>query len=345
MSLAVGSNSYYRAPVAAGGPVPTAPVAAPYAPPAAPVPEPYTGAGNFSANGIMDVLKGIFNGIVGFFKGIWNKLFGGNTPAGPLDPDSAAIAATYKLLPTKENVQAFLLEARKYEQDGTLGPGSPDSNAISQVQQALAAWGFQVTANGKYDQATAAAVVQFKLRNGLHQSYRAADGAWAVNEYLDNQSLTKMRELLTSGARPPASPAPSPSPAPQAPVQTPAQAPGTVNWQAVAQQYGLLPMQDNVQAFLAEVGTYNAGGALGPGMAANRAEDIKELQRLLRGVFGHPEVPENGVWDQATGVAVIDYKRKNGLHQNYKAADGNWAINEYADLNTLRLMMQQAGIK
>ncbi|MBM3274725.1 MAG: peptidoglycan-binding protein, partial [Candidatus Sericytochromatia bacterium] len=222
MSFAVASSPSYRPPVSelavaqrsdraeaaathvnAGGPVPTPPVAAPYAPPAAPVPEP-VGGGTYSANGIMDVLKGLFSGIVNFFKGIWNKLFGGKKPAEPLDPDSAAIANTYRLLPTKENVQAFLLEARSYEQNGTIGPGSPDGNAILQVQQALAAWGFGVQANGKYDQATAAAVVQFKMRYGLHQSYRAADGSWAVNEYLDNQTLTKMRQLLTNGGQPPA---------------------------------------------------------------------------------------------------------------------------------------------
>ncbi|MBM3267582.1 MAG: peptidoglycan-binding protein [Candidatus Sericytochromatia bacterium] len=340
MSLSVGSNAYYvPASYAAGGPVPTAPSPAPYAAPPSAAPAP--ASGTYGANGFLDVVKSIFSGIVNFFKGIWNKLVGGNKPAEPLDPDSAAIAQTYRLFPSKENVQAFLLEARRYEQDGTLGPGSPNSQAVQQVQQALAAWGFAVSVNGQYDQATANAVIQFKLRYGLHQSYRSADGNWAVNEYLDNQTLTKMREVLASGQRPPAQPVPQPTP--QQPAPPPAT--GTVQWQAVAQRYGLEATEANVNAFLQEVGTYNSGGALGPGMAPERAADIKELQRLLATVFGHPEVQQTGTWDQATSLAVIDYKRKNGIKQNYKAADGNYAVNEYADLQTLRLMMQQAGIK
>lgn len=338
MALSVGPAAYYRAPIAAGGP--TAPEPAPYVQPAQPVPTPQ---GSVGASGFMDVVKGIFSGVVNFFKGIWNKLFGGKTPSGPLDADTAAIAKNYRLLANRENVQAFLLEARSYEQNGTIGPGSPDSNAIQQVQQALASWGFPVNPNGKYDQQTAAAIIQFKMRNGLHQNYRSEDGNWAVNEYLDNQTLTKMRELIQGGTQPPVGvPAPGPAPTPS---PAPAPLPGNVNWAAVATQYGLQPSQENVSLFLAEVGKYNQGGALGPGQGPERAADIKELQRLLKNVFGYTGVTESGTFDQATAAAVIEYKKRNGLKQTYRAADGNFAINEYADIQTLQLMLQQSAGK
>ncbi len=343
MISAVGSHrpSPY-AYASAGGPTPTPPVMAPVSvasPVAVSNPSPVT-AQSSTASSFLSVLTGIWSGIVNFFKGVWNKLFGSTQAAQPLDSTSAQVAQQYNLLPTEANVQAFLVEARSYEQNGTLGPGSPSSNAIAQIQQALASWGYSVNPSGTWDQATSNAVIAFKQKNGIHQTYQMADGSWAVNAYVDNNTLSAMRQLM-QGQTPPATGTPTTGqPTQPAPVTQPTS--GVQNWQAIAQQYGLLSDPTNVQAFLTEVQGYQNGSALGPGSADTA--DIKQLQQLLHDKFGFSAVNPTGTWDQATSQAVIAYKTQNGLHQTYKAADGNWAINEYADSQTLKLMMQQAGL-
>ncbi len=327
----------------AGGPTPTPPVLAPVsvASPASPVasPGPVT-AQTSTGSSFLSVLAGIWSGVVSFFKGVWNKLFGSSQSTQALDSTSAQVAQQYNLLPTEANVQAFLVEARSYEQDGTLGPGSPSSNAITQIQQALASWGYSVHPSGTWDQATSSAVIAFKQKYGIHQTYQMADGSWAVNAYVDNNTLSEMRQLM-QGQTPASTGNPTAGQStPAAPVSQPTS--GVENWQAIAQQYGLLADPTNVQAFLTEVQGYQNGSALGPGSADTA--DIKQLQQLLHDKFGFSAVNPTGTWDQATSQAVIAYKTKNGLHQTYKAADGNWAVNEYADTQTLKLMMQQAGL-
>ncbi len=316
--------------VRAGGSETAAPVAQP---PAVVIPSQAVAPMSFDVAGLFDGIKKFFSGIVTFFK----NLFAPKAPSSTLDPDTQAIAQAYNLLPTKENVTAFLAEARTYEQNGTLGPGSPNAEAITEVQGALKNWGYNVTVNGSYDNATSEAVKAFKRANGLHQTYKMADGSWAVNEYFDNATLAKMRELLTSGQTPPATPPVQTPPATTTPTPT---QPGSLNYQAIATQYKLQSSESNVNAFLAEVREYANNGTLGPDYP--NAEDIAELQGILQS-WGYTVSP-TGAWDAATSQAIMKFKLDNGLHQSYKSVDGNWAVNEYAEPQTLAKIREKLGL-
>ena len=223
-----------------------------------------------------------------------------------------------------------------YETNGALGPGSANTQAIRDLQGALARLGYQIPQTGAYDQQTVAAVVAFKQASGIHQSYQGRDGNFAVNEWADATTLQAIMQRLQSGApapQPVSQPAPQPVPPQQ--VQQPQPAPGQPNVQAIANQYHIFATPDNVNAFLAEVKGYQTDGALGPGSAQKQA--VSDLQTLLQ-KLGYQVTP-SGNYDAATQQAVIAYKRANGLHQTYKAQDGNWAVNEYADRQTLMALM------
>ncbi len=295
--------------------------------------------GGFDAAGLLDGIMNMLKSVGAFFVGLFNKIFkkGGEQPA-PVDDNTLKLAQQYNLLPTKENVDAFVTEVQGYAAPGpggfqVLGPGSPNTEAIGQIQTALKAWGFPAEVTGQYDAPTQAAVKAFKQANGLHQTYKTPDGNFAVNEYFDYQTFQKMQEKMNGGGT--TTPAPAP---------TPTQGNGTLNWQAIADQYKLYPTEDNVQAFLAEVKSYqtpDAQGfkAIGPGYP--NQNEIQEVQAALARV-GHQVTP-NGQWDAATVKAVMDFKAKYGLHQNYRSQDGNWAINEYADKAMLQKLSSLLG--
>ncbi|HBN08690.1 MAG TPA: hypothetical protein DD435_08595 [Cyanobacteria bacterium UBA8530] len=272
-------------------------------------------------DGIAKFLKSAFTAMANLFKSLFSP-----APAAPLDPDSAAIAQAYNLLPTSENVQAFLTEAKSYETTGAIGPGASPEN-VKVLQQALGKLGYNVQANGDFDQATNAAVIDFKKKNGIHQSYKLADGNFAVNEFAEPTTLNLIQQLLQQQASLP--------PIAQPPVTSIPEAPIRGN-EAIVKQYHLLSTQENVDAFLAETKAYKTNGTLGPGMEA--PADIKELQTILS-KWGY-QVKLNGVFDEATAAAVIKFKQDAGIHQNYRTDDGNWAINEYADQATLAKMME-----
>ncbi|HEY9856195.1 MAG TPA: peptidoglycan-binding domain-containing protein [Stenomitos sp.] len=285
--------------------------------------------GGLDAASILDTVMNFLKSVGSFFVGLFNKIFKKGdtqpTPA-PVDDNTLKLAQQYGLLPTKENVDAFVTEVQGYATPGpggfqTLGPGSPDTESIKQIQTALKAWGYPAEVTGQYDSPTQAAVKAFKQANGLHQTYKNADGNFAVNEYLDYQTYQKMQEKANGG-----------STTTTPPTTTPSSGNGTLNWQAIATQYNLYATEENVNAFLAEVKGYqtpDAQGfkAIGPGYP--NQDEIKEVQTALAKVGF--QVAANGQWDAATSKAVMDFKSKYGLHQNYRSADGNWAINEYAD--------------
>jgi hypothetical protein len=152
-------------------------------------------------DGVMSTIMGFFSAIGNWFKNLWAKITGHKS--NPVDDQNTAIAKAYGLLNSPDNVQAFLNEVKGYSQPGpggfvTLGPGSTDTAGIKQLQQALTMLGATgVTQTGQYDPATQNAVKAFKRANGLHQSYKMADGTLAVNEYLDYQTYQKMQQKLT----------------------------------------------------------------------------------------------------------------------------------------------------
>lgn len=284
------------------------------------------GGGQFNPSALMDTIKEMFSSIGTFFAGMWNKLTG-KVSAPAVSEDVARLAAQYNLLPTKENVDAFIAEAKSYEVPGpngfqTLGPDSTAAEAIKQVQVALQALGYRMTPNGQYDASTQAAVKEFKADNGLHQTYKLSQGAFAVNEYLDYATYQAIQAKVAGTTPPPT---------------VPPTAPGTLNWQAIAAQYHLQASEENVNAFLAEVKTYQAPDAngflvMGPGYPD--ALQITEVQNALTKV-GFP-VTATGQWDAATSQAIKSFKSGHGLHQAYKKDDGNWDVNEYADFQTLQ---------
>ncbi|MBO9541670.1 peptidoglycan-binding protein [bacterium] len=314
-----------------------------------------------------NALSSIFTGIVNFFKSAFNwiaNLFKGNSgtstagtvpvspqppvvtqpqqpvdttqPQQPVNPAQQpganwqTIASQYKLQPTEANVHAFLAEVQAYQTDGALGPGSADAGAIKDLQSVLAKWGYQVSATGQYDAATSQAMIAFKQANGLKQTYLAADGNFAVNEYADKATLEFiMKKLEAEMAQQPQAPV-VPQPAPQQPAPQP-----QVNYAAVAAQYKIEASEANVNAFLAEVKAYQTQGTLGPGSADTAA--IRDLQDALTRLGF--QVPITSQFDAATSQAVMAFKQVNGLHQTYKNQNGNWAINEYAEPQTLQVIM------
>lgn len=95
---------------------------------------------------------------------------------------------------------------------------------------------------------------------------------------------------------------------------------------AIAAKYRLDPELENVRGFLAEVAGYQES-AVGPD--AGTPEQVRQVQAALR-VAGY-DVETSGTFDEATSLAVIDFKYKNGLHQGYRLEDGVAAVNEYMD--------------
>lgn len=291
----------------------------------------------------MQTLGGIWEKVKTTFMNFWNAavkfvsgLFGAK-PVETIDAESAQIAKAYNLLPTKDNVQAFLAEVRQYEANGTLGPDSKDTDSIKELQTVFKQMGYAVDVTGKYDEKTCGAVIRFKRENNLHQNYRLADGTWGVNEYLDSQTMAALQQKL-SATTPTTSTSPTTPTTSTTPTTPTTTDPGVTDYTAIAKQYGLQNTRENVQAFLAELQAYEKEGALGPGI--NAPNDVKELQEILKS-FGY-QVSVNGMFDQATGNAVVAFKKANGLRQNYRMADGAWAVNEYANQETLKKMVEKA---
>ncbi|HBN07450.1 MAG TPA: hypothetical protein DD435_01985 [Cyanobacteria bacterium UBA8530] len=143
-------------------------------------------------SGITGFFKKAWTGVVDFFK----RIFGKKDPAETLTPDEAAIAKTYNLQATKQNVNAFLNEAKTYETNGTLGPGTANKELVTTLQTALKDLKYDVSPNGDYDQKTMSAVIAFKTASGMHQNYKNSDGAWAINEYATQDVLQKIMAEL-----------------------------------------------------------------------------------------------------------------------------------------------------
>ena len=140
-------------------------------------------------SGIGDALKSLFGGIVNAFKRAYHFLQMG---------DWRATAYRYGLQADPDNVWNFLEETKTYAKDGTVGPGMPGRyGGLQQLQTDLVRLGYLQYLTGSFDQATGQAVVLFKKTKGLHQSYKAADGNWAVNEYANADVMAKARDYAS----------------------------------------------------------------------------------------------------------------------------------------------------
>lgn len=144
--------------------------------------------------------EGVWSGIKHFFievgnavKGWWNRLF-----PPKLTTEEKAIASQYHLLPTRENIQAFQNEAHSYETDSIMGPGCEQADQVKILQTALKDLGYAVDVSSAYDEKTMDAVIAFKNTQGIHQTYKAEDGNWAVNEYATQPTLEAIMKRLES---------------------------------------------------------------------------------------------------------------------------------------------------
>ncbi|MDB5097142.1 MAG: hypothetical protein JWM80_1563, partial [Cyanobacteria bacterium RYN_339] len=238
-----------------------------------------------AVDNLMTLVGKVFTGIINFFK----KLFGGNGGAaqvpgqapvvpgvsqvpgqapiinnpqlpapigqlGELSGQDAAIAQQQGIAPTKANFQAFMTEAQAIEQQQALGPGSTDTASITELQNLLKQWGYPVTPNGQFDQATIAAVLKFKTDNGLFASYRMANGQRGVHPFIDQATKQAMIAKLQGQPIQPspgiASVPPVVNPAP-APIYNPAPAPiynPAPIQQPVPQPYAPIPQPNPVVA-------------------------------------------------------------------------------------------------
>lgn len=104
----------------------------------------------------------------------------------------------------------------------------------------------------------------------------------------------------------------------------------------IAAKYRIAPELENVRGFLEEVAGY-AETAVGPD--SGTPEQVRQVQAALR-VAGY-DVEASGTFDEGTALAVIDFKYKNGLHQNYRKEDGVWAVNEYLDATSAKALFDR----
>lgn len=136
------------------------------------------GSARINAGAAIEILetKGL-----GHLKGVLATLQG--TSNGGLTPEELAFARENKLWPTRENIQAFVAE--KEATKNCMQPGSSDAMRISALRANVGWAGYMTPGGGVFDTSLAQALVAFKARVGVRQSYRTADGSWAINDVAD----------------------------------------------------------------------------------------------------------------------------------------------------------------
>jgi len=160
------------------------------------------------ALGVAGLANRVGQGTLGDVRRDYDDLYVDRPPASadpaanaPLSEDRIqAVAERYGLLPTSRNVEAFVKEIRSYEKD-SIGPDTGTPEQVRQLQTVLRAYGYKVDPSGTFDDATAEAVIDFKQRHGITQSYRLADGQPAVNEYVDDRTAALLVEAMKAGER------------------------------------------------------------------------------------------------------------------------------------------------
>jgi N-acetyl-anhydromuramyl-L-alanine amidase AmpD len=273
------------------------------------------------------------------------------TPATPAQPaaDTAAIATQFHLAPDAANVAAFQAAATEALGKGAIGPGNAPADAVTELQQLLAQWGFPVQATGQFDQATIDALLTYKVQHNLTDNrFKMSDGSAGVLPCVDEATQNAMLQQLQGTQQPAATPA-TPAPTPAATTPTPAPATGTSQYQAstalsaeesqIAQQQGILATRENFDAFMKEAQALEAQNAIGPGSTDKEA--ITELQQILA-QWGYP-VQATGQFDQATTDAVIKFKKDNNLAATYKMVDGTAAFHPFIDEATKQAMIKKLG--
>ncbi|MGE5706979.1 MAG: peptidoglycan-binding protein, partial [Bacteroidota bacterium] len=117
------------------------------------------------------------------------------TEAKLTDAEVQNLAKKYGLATDRENVEKFVNELHGYEETA-IGPDLGDEDGVKKLQTVLQGLGYKIESSGKFDDATADAVIDFKKKNGLTQTYKLADGQYAINEYVGPTTAEAMVKKL-----------------------------------------------------------------------------------------------------------------------------------------------------
>jgi hypothetical protein len=122
----------------------------------------------------------------------------GPAPVSGLTSDQAAVCQQQGISATLTNYLAFMSEAETIQNENDLGPGSTDTQSVTQLQQMLSSWGYSCPTTGQFDQTTIDAVLKFKQDNDLYSSYKMADGTSGLNPFINaSTKVTMINKLQT----------------------------------------------------------------------------------------------------------------------------------------------------
>ncbi|HBN07567.1 MAG TPA: hypothetical protein DD435_02605 [Cyanobacteria bacterium UBA8530] len=116
-------------------------------------------------------------------------------PAAISDENVKVIAEKYGVAADRPNVEAFVKELQGY-QETAIGPDVGDEEGVKQLQTVLKGLGYAIEPSGKFDDATADAVIDFKKKNNINQTYALANGEKAINEYVGETTAEAMVKKL-----------------------------------------------------------------------------------------------------------------------------------------------------
>lgn len=142
-------------------------------------------------------------------------------PAALTEAQIKDLVKQHKILDEPANVKAFVDEIMAYR-DSAIGPDAGTPEVVRQLQTLLGRLGYGVEPSGKFDEATSDAIIDFKQKHDMHQSYKLADGTWAINEYVGEDTAKAIVEALPKGGAPatPVTPGPAkPEPAKPEPAK------------------------------------------------------------------------------------------------------------------------------
>lgn len=181
-------------------------------------PADHTGAGPQAAVGpsiaatLGAMLSAVAHAIEHLITRLLNRPVAAPQPAAPstAPADTSRTAQQYGLTDTPANVAAFQQALQRVSgEPGVLGPGASAPQAVTELQQLLSSWGYNVPATGQFDPPTAEAVLAWKTKAGLAESFQLANGQPGVLPFVDARTRDAMLKALQ--------PAPTPAPTTEVP--------------------------------------------------------------------------------------------------------------------------------
>lgn len=123
-------------------------------------------------------------------------------PAPPLRPaeltsEEKAIATAVGIPATRGDFDMYVDEMGAVHDQNALGPGCVQPRYVSELQQLLASYGYQVAVTGAFDAATTAAVLKYKRDHGSPFSlWHSADGSIGVHPFIDEATKAALLNTL-----------------------------------------------------------------------------------------------------------------------------------------------------